>query len=140
MAIAGQLFSLKGLTPRRPRRMLRWSMVFLTLLYSRRSETMATVSVPPTSPPVDYPTSDGRPMAETELHRDLILELIETLKAKYVDDPNMYVSGNLLVYYVRETSAGTLLQTCLPCVACPSADEITTSFGRKTKAPRRSLN
>lgn len=47
----------------------------------------------------DYPTSDGRPMAETDWHRDLMLELIETLKLHYAADPDIYVSGNLLIYY-----------------------------------------
>jgi len=40
-------------------------------------------------------------MAETDWHRDLMVELIETLKMRYADDPAVYVSGNLLVYYVR---------------------------------------
>jgi Uma2 family endonuclease len=48
-----------------------------------------------------YPTSDGKPMAETDLHRDLMLELIETLKLWFADDPNTYVSGNLLVFYEK---------------------------------------
>ncbi len=47
----------------------------------------------------DYPTSDGRPMAETDLHRTLMLDLIETLKLRYVDDADTYVSGNLLIFY-----------------------------------------
>lgn len=47
----------------------------------------------------EYPTSDGRPMAETDWHRDLMLQLIETLKAHYASEPNIYVSGNLLVFY-----------------------------------------
>jgi Uma2 family endonuclease len=50
---------------------------------------------------VTYPTSDGRPMAETDLHRDLMLDLIETLKVRYAADPMAYVSGNLLLYYER---------------------------------------
>ncbi|HET6572218.1 MAG TPA: Uma2 family endonuclease [Fimbriiglobus sp.] len=49
----------------------------------------------------DYPTSDGRPMAETDLHRDLMHTLIATLRAWFAADPAVYVSGNLLVYYVR---------------------------------------
>lgn len=55
---------------------------------------MATVAV-------DYPTSDGRPMAETDLHRDLMVDLIQTLQEYYTDDPDVYVSGNLLLYYVE---------------------------------------
>jgi Uma2 family endonuclease len=48
-----------------------------------------------------YPTSDGRPMAETDDHRDLMLELIETLRMYYQASPRVYVSGNLLVFYER---------------------------------------
>jgi Uma2 family endonuclease len=47
----------------------------------------------------DYPTSDGRPMAETDYHRDLMMELIQTLDAHYANDPQVYVSGNILVFY-----------------------------------------
>jgi Uma2 family endonuclease len=50
--------------------------------------------------PNDYPTSDGRPMAETDRHRDLMWDLIKTLQARYADDPMVYVSGNLLLFYV----------------------------------------
>jgi Uma2 family endonuclease len=49
----------------------------------------------------DYPTSDGRPMAKTDLHRDLMHTLIATLRAWFASDPSVYVSGNLLVHYQR---------------------------------------
>jgi Uma2 family endonuclease len=48
----------------------------------------------------DYPTSDGKPMAETDDHRDLMVDLIETLKLYYLASALVYVSGNLLIYYV----------------------------------------
>jgi Uma2 family endonuclease len=47
----------------------------------------------------DYPTSDGKPMAETDWHRDLMAALIETLKLYYAAQPLVYVSGNLLMFY-----------------------------------------
>jgi Uma2 family endonuclease len=52
-----------------------------------------------TTQEVDYPTSDGKPMAETDWHRDLMNALIQTLAAYYAADPMVYVSGNLLVFY-----------------------------------------
>jgi Uma2 family endonuclease len=60
---------------------------------------MATV---PTVYPekIDYPTSDGRPMAETDQHRYLMVEEIDILQRWYAPDPMVYVSGNLLIYYV----------------------------------------
>ena len=48
---------------------------------------------------VDYPTSDGKPMAETDVHRQDMVDLIETLQDRYQDDPNTYVTGNLLLFY-----------------------------------------
>lgn len=47
----------------------------------------------------DYPTSDGRPMAETDLHRNLMFELIDALMQLYAEEPNVYVSGNVLIFY-----------------------------------------
>lgn len=47
----------------------------------------------------DYPTSDGRPMAETDTHRVLMITSIETLDHFFADQPMVYVSGNLLVFY-----------------------------------------
>src|SRR5713101_5715957 len=48
-----------------------------------------------------YPTSDGRPVAETDRHRIIMTALIQVLQAYYANHPNVYVSGNLLLYYVR---------------------------------------
>lgn len=60
---------------------------------------MSTVFSRKTLKKNDYPTSDGRPMAETDQHRELMYDLIKTLQARYEDDSMVYVSGNLLVYY-----------------------------------------
>src|ERR1051326_238910 len=61
---------------------------------------MATVPSPTGVSSLDYPTSDGKPMAETDDHRDLMATLIETLKLYYAASALVYVSGNLLIYYV----------------------------------------
>lgn len=46
-----------------------------------------------------YPSSDGKPMAETEEHRNLMVYAIGSLKAFFADRPDVYVSGNNFVYY-----------------------------------------
>ena len=46
-----------------------------------------------------YPDTDHKPIAESELHRDLLCSLIETLKHHFRGEPRTYVSGALLVYY-----------------------------------------
>ena len=46
-----------------------------------------------------FPTSDGKPMAETDTHRRLMTDLIATLADHFAPRPDVYVSGNLLVCY-----------------------------------------
>ena len=50
---------------------------------------------------IHYPESDGNPMAESDLHRDVMTDLIHALKTRYIGEPNVYVAGNLLLYYVE---------------------------------------
>src|SRR5947209_4151449 len=61
---------------------------------------MATVSPTPSLMKNGYPTSDGKPMAETDTHRRLMNALIEILMVFYQAQPRVYVSGNLLLFYV----------------------------------------
>ena len=49
---------------------------------------------------VDYPETDGKPMGETDLHRDEMVREIELLRRHY-EGQQVYVSGDLLVYYVQ---------------------------------------
>lgn len=53
------------------------------------------------APTIVYPTSDGKPMAETDIHRDLMTDFIWMLKQHFKDKSNVYVSGNLLIYYEK---------------------------------------
>jgi Uma2 family endonuclease len=53
------------------------------------------------APELYYPESDGKPMAETDVHRDLMLDLITAVAWRFADDPELYVSGNLFVYFEK---------------------------------------
>ena len=48
---------------------------------------MSSVPAPRRARAIDYPTGDGKPMAETELHRNLMIELILTLQAFFLPRP-----------------------------------------------------
>ncbi len=52
-------------------------------------------------PEIIYPSSDGQPMAETPLHMRVMIDLIETLNQWFKDDPNVWVWGNLFLYYQK---------------------------------------
>jgi Uma2 family endonuclease len=62
---------------------------------------MATASRQRAIREVDYPTGDGKPMAETDVDRDDMVDLIQMLKDDFADHPDIYVSGNLLMFYVE---------------------------------------
>ena len=48
---------------------------------------------------VDYPSSDGQPMAETDHQRTPLTYAVEALRHHFRDRPDVYVSGNLFIYY-----------------------------------------
>lgn len=50
---------------------------------------------------VYYPTSDGKPMGETDKHVDLIVYCKEALRAYFADNPDIYIAGNNFLYYVE---------------------------------------
>ncbi len=59
------------------------------------------ISSVPTDIPIYYPDTDGKPMAASDLHRDILNCTLETLKAHYAQRPDVYVSGDILMYYVK---------------------------------------
>ena len=64
-----------------------------------RSAIMATVPKQRRTREVEYPTTDGKPMAETELHRKEMIDAIEVLEDYFAGQHDVYVGGNLLLYY-----------------------------------------
>lgn len=50
-------------------------------------------------PEIEYPESDGKPMAESDVHLDAMVGVIQGLKDHFAADPDIYVAGNLLLYY-----------------------------------------
>jgi Uma2 family endonuclease len=52
---------------------------------------------------VYLPESDGKPMAETDDHRDIMMDVLDTLEEQFRADEKVYVSGNIFVYYRDDT-------------------------------------
>ena len=60
---------------------------------------MATVPKQRRAREIEYPSADGKPMAETETHLRDMIDTIQLLDDHFVLRPNVYVCGNLLLYY-----------------------------------------
>ena len=69
---------------------------------------MSSVTIPPE---IDYPESDGKPMGETELHRDWTIRLLDILRHRYRDQ-QVYVASDLLLYYEEGTPAKFVVPDC----------------------------
>ena len=48
-----------------------------------------------------YPDSDGQPMAVSDLHRRILTRTLEVLDTHFEERPEVYVSGDILMYYVE---------------------------------------
>jgi len=65
--------------------------------------TLQTLTSQEIAPEIDYPDSDGNPMADnTEQYRWIVI-IKENLEIMYADDPNVFIAGDLLWYPVRHT-------------------------------------
>jgi Uma2 family endonuclease len=62
--------------------------------------TMST-TLPPPGIEIEYPDSDGQPMAENTLQFQWIVTVKEGLGAIFRNDPNVFVAGDLLWYPVK---------------------------------------
>lgn len=48
-----------------------------------------------------YPESDGEPMADTDLHLKWILWTRQVLEWRFAESPNVYISGNIMMYDIE---------------------------------------
>jgi Uma2 family endonuclease len=48
---------------------------------------------------IHYPESDGKPMAETDVHIDALIYLREALRDYFRDESQVYVAGDMFLYY-----------------------------------------
>jgi Uma2 family endonuclease len=62
---------------------------------------MSVVNSIPPKPPIRYPESDGRPMAENTLQFRYIVTIHGGLDTLFRDNPNVFVAGDLLWYPVE---------------------------------------
>jgi Uma2 family endonuclease len=62
---------------------------------------MSSTTATPQSPAIEYPDSDGEPMAENTLQFKWIVTIKEGLDGVFRHDPNVFVAGDLLWYPVE---------------------------------------
>jgi Uma2 family endonuclease len=68
--------------------------------HARSFKVMSTFVSPP-RPAIVYPDSDGQPMSDNTLQFKWIVTIVGGLDAIFIDDPNVFVAGDLLWYPVE---------------------------------------
>src|SRR3990172_1501207 len=84
---------------------------------------------------IDYPESDGKLMAETDEHRDLMIQFIEGLKDFYRNDSNVYVAGNLFVYFKKGHPSASVTPGCFVVKGVPKKRRRTFKVWQEGKGP-----
>lgn len=73
--------------------------------------TVQIQSTPVVPKEIYYPETDGKPMAESDLHRERMYALIHLLQ-RFFAGQQVYVSGNLLIYYEEGNPRKSVAPDC----------------------------
>lgn len=71
-----------------------------------------------------YPESDDEPMAETDIHANLLIYLRTSLEIFFAEREDVYVSGNIMFYYVEGDPTEVISPDVLVCFGIPKGMRI----------------
>ena len=84
---------------------------------------------------IDYPETDGQPMAETPEHRDVMIDAIQVLRRHFAHHPNVYVSGNMMMYYEEGEPRRCVSPDVFVAMGVEDKDRRTYLLWREAKGP-----
>ena len=91
---------------------------------------------PITAPPaVEYPCSDGQPMAETEFQLIPLINAISALRAHFASREDVYVIGNMFLYYQEGNPRAVVAPDLFVVVGVPKHKRHTYKLWEEPKAP-----
>ena len=96
---------------------------------------MSQSIVPPAA--VEYPCSDGQPMAETPVHRRCMTYLIDALERHLRTEVRCpaYVSGNMFLYYEEGNPRAVVASDVFVALGVPDRDRDTFLLWEESKGP-----
>lgn len=77
-------------------------------------------------PTIEYPESDGEPLAETDAQFNPLTYAVSALRIHFADRQDVYVGGNMLMYYILNDPSASV------------APDVFAVFGAHDNHPRRS--
>ncbi len=96
---------------------------------------MARSSLLPTPAAVEYPSSDGQPIAETDHQRTSLTYAVDALRHHFRDRTDVYVSGNLFIYYREGDPQAVVAPDVFVVLGADSADRSIYRLWEEPKGP-----
>ncbi|MGQ4808095.1 hypothetical protein NKDENANG_01462 [Candidatus Entotheonellaceae bacterium PAL068K] len=87
------------------------------------------------SPTLVYPSSDGLPMAESDFQRKPLMYAVEALDLYFQDRADVYVSGNLFVYYEEGNPQAVVSPDVFVVMGAAKRDRPSYRLWQEPKAP-----
>jgi len=84
---------------------------------------------------IEYPESDGKPLGETDAHRREILAIIAMLEQFFAGHANVYVSGNLMLYYEKGNPSAVISPDVFVIKGVPKKERRTYKLWEEHKPP-----
>lgn len=84
---------------------------------------------------IDYPDSDGQPMAESDFQLRPLIYAVQSLRTYFQDRDDVYVSGNLFVYYEQGNPKAVVAPDVFVVIGAPRHDRPSYKLWEEPKAP-----
>ena len=84
---------------------------------------------------IEYPSADGQPMAESDFQRKPLTYGVEALDIYFQDRPDVYVSGNLFIYYEEGNPQASIAPDVFVILGAPKRDRSSYLLWSEPKAP-----
>ena len=93
------------------------------------------VNYAPPKPKIYYPDSDGAPMAESDFQRQSLTYAVEALGIFFAGRPDVYVSGNMFLYYEKGNPQAVVAPDVFVVLGIPKAKRRSYLLWKEGKAP-----
>lgn len=84
---------------------------------------------------IDYPSSDGLPMAESDFQRKYLTYAVEALSVYFRDRRDVYVSGNMFIYYEPGNPRAVVAPDVFVVIGADKHDRSSYFLWQEPKAP-----
>ncbi len=93
------------------------------------------VSYVPTDGAIHYPAEDGEPMAASDYHLKLLIWTLQALEAHFAQNPDVYISGDIMMYYREGDPRKSISPDVLVCFGINPKMRLTYKTWEEGKAP-----